>query len=136
MPKWEAFDVLKAMLANLDKNTRLPTSAAVLHASVCDLAEDPKYKHFLAEYRFSRRRYFPFSRALEIDLTNIQRSHLLSATNPDLDEFILPDKLRNNFEARTKELFSPEELDLLGEMAQALPGLVERHAEEYACNPT
>lgn len=135
MPGWEAFDVLKAVLANLDEKTQLPTSAAVLHAAMFELAENSKYKRFLAEYRFSRRRYFPFSRALEIDLTNIERSQLLSVPNLNLDSFSLPDKLRSNFAARTKGLFSEEELGLLREMAQELPGLVEKYTTEYACSP-
>jgi hypothetical protein len=135
MPKWEAFDVLKAVLASLDKNTRLPTSTAALHAAICDLAENPKYEHFLREYRFSRRRYFPYSRTLEIDLTNIERSQLLSATNPNLDEYALPDKLRANFESRTEGLFTKEEHGVLKEMAQEFLGLARKYAKDYSCSP-
>lgn len=135
MPEWEAFDVLKAILANLDEKTRLPTSTAALHAAVCELAENPKYEHFLTEYRFSRRRYFPYSRALEIDLTNIERSQLLSATNPKLDEYMLPDKLRSNFKTRTEGLFDEEQLGLLKEMAQEFLVLAKKYAKDYACSP-
>lgn len=114
---WTAFDVIKGMLAKLDCD-KICAATPAIHKAVHALAHKPEFQDMLAEYTFESRTFFPFSREIETDLSNLEMSGHLATPNPLLREYALTEKLRRTFEDYTAERFTQEELRVLEDMAE------------------
>lgn len=116
--EWTAFDVIKGMLAKLDCD-KICAATPAIHRAVHALAQKPEFKDLLAEYTFESRTFFPFSREIETDLSNLEMSGHLATPNPLLREYALTEKLERTFEKYTAQRFTETELAILDDMAGA-----------------
>ena len=117
-PEWTSFDVIKGVFRFLPDDKPISSSRPELHTAIYNISQKEKYKRFLKDYLFEKDSYFPFSRDLNIDILNLEQSGHLSADNPDFVDYKKKPKLGKTFDLYTRDLFTPEDLLLIKEMAE------------------
>ena len=130
MSKWQAFDVVKRVLAKAMGSARIPASTPALHTVIHELSLKPEYKPFLEEYVFSKQGHFPYSRDLEADLTNLEQSGFLVVPNPELASYECPQTAVKNCAENEKSFFDDGEIEALDKMAETFREMVATPTSE------